>query len=90
MAATRQNEKAQTRPDPVKRVAEFFRVHRLSSGQSQQQVVDALGLESLELLQRYESGETPIPLDDIFALTNLLNVPPEDVLGLIFDIYNLE
>lgn len=69
-------------------IASFFRKHRLASGLSEQQVAHDLGLESVETLRAYEAGTEAIPLDEIFALTNLLNIPPEDVLALIYDTYS--
>lgn len=69
-------------------IAAFFKERRLQAGLTEAQVVLALGLESVELLHEYEAGTKPISLDDIFTLTNLLNIPPEDVLALIYDVYS--
>lgn len=69
-------------------IATFFKERRLGAGLTQAQVVQGLGLESIALLQSYEDGSQPIPLDDVFSLTNLLNVPPEDVMALIYDVYS--
>ncbi len=67
-------------------IAKFFKDHRLSSGLSVDQVAKGLNLDQTKTVESYESGTVAIPLEDIFALTNLLNIPPEDVLALIFDI----
>lgn len=67
-------------------IARFFKARRLASGLTLQQVSEALRLRDPEVVRRYEVGEIGIPLDDIFALTNLLNVPPEEVMALIFQI----
>lgn len=69
-------------------IAVFFRERRIQAGLTEMQVVRDLGLESVELLREYEAGTTPIPLDDVFTLTNLLNIPPEDVMALIYDVYS--
>lgn len=70
----------------IARLAMFFKERRFASGLSQGQVALALELSPDEF-QHFETGQRPIPLDDIFCLTNLLNIPPEDVLSLIFDTY---
>lgn len=65
--------------------ASFFRQHRLDLNMSLEQVRDSLNLKSTEDVIAYESGARPIPLEDMFSLTNLLNIPPEEVLALIVD-----
>jgi hypothetical protein len=42
------------------------------------------------LLEAYESGAEAIPLDEIFALTNLLNIAPAEILLLIQNVYSQE
>ncbi len=68
-------------------IASFFKDHRLQSGLSVDFVAQELGLPGAGLLQAYEAGTEAIPLDEIFVLTNLLNIAPEDVLALIYDIH---
>jgi hypothetical protein len=72
------------------KVGQFFRDRRLAAGQSVKHVASELGLQSHELLNDYETGAQPMPLDTIFALTNILNIPPEDVIELIMDLYILK
>lgn len=69
-------------------IAEFFRRHREAAGLSPEMVAKELGLNSTDELLAYENGTQRIPLDEIFALTNVLNISPEDVLTLIHDVYN--
>ena len=66
-------------------IADFFRKHRLLSNLSLEQVRESLELDSIVVVSAYENGERSIPLEDLFALTNLLNIPPEEVLALVFD-----
>jgi hypothetical protein len=80
-----ENDFATGSQEPRWRIAKFFRDHRLSSGLSLEDAALALGLEESSTLLGYESGIDSIPLDMIFALTNLLNIPPEDTLNLIHD-----
>ena len=68
-------------------IAIFFRNHRLEAGLSAEVVARDLGLESAALLLAYENGAEAIPLDEVFGLTNLLNIAPEDVLELIYDVH---
>lgn len=69
-------------------VARFFQSRRIESGQSIETLARCLGHADATTLTAYENGSLAIPLDEIFALTNYLNIPPEDVFGLIFDLYN--
>ncbi len=71
-----------------RQIATFFRERRQASGLSLEQVAMAIGHVEATQLQGYESAIDPIPLDMIFALTNVLNIPPEDVMNLIYDAYN--
>ena len=64
-------------------ISEFFRTKREESGRSREEIAEDIGLESVAALAAYEDGTEPIPLDDIFALTNVLNIAPEDVLSLM-------
>lgn len=69
------------------KIAAFFREHRLLSGMSVEQAATAIDLEDASVLVAYEAAVDPIPLDMIFALTNLLNIPPEDTMNLVHDVY---
>jgi ribosome-binding protein aMBF1 (putative translation factor) len=72
------------------KIGQFFRDHRLAAGLSEEQLASELGLQSPEVLTDFETGAQPIPLDTIFAMTNVLNIPPEDVIELIMDLYILK
>ena len=76
--------------EPRWRIAKFFRDHRVSSGLSLEAAALALGLDDSATLLAYESGIDSIPLDMIFALTNLLNIPPEDTMNLIHDSFGAQ
>lgn len=65
------------------KLGDFFRQQRVAAGLTEDAVVRALELESIETLRGYETGEIAIPLEDIFSLTNLLNVSPEEVMDLV-------
>jgi transcriptional regulator with XRE-family HTH domain len=71
-----------------RQIAAFFRERRLASGLTIEQVAKAVGQLEAERLDAYETAIDPIPLDMIFALTNVLNIAPEDVMNLIYDVYN--
>lgn len=68
-----------------KKIANFFRAHRLQAHLSLETVAQDLGLEDSSILLAYEAAVDPIPLDIIFALTNVLNIAPEDTMNVIFD-----
>jgi transcriptional regulator with XRE-family HTH domain len=71
------------------RLGEFFRSHRVSAGLSAETIAQDLELESVSVLSAYESGRISMPLEDVFALTNLLNVAPETVMDLVHSLYML-
>lgn len=68
-------------------IAAFFRERREATGMTLEQVATSLPGSDVEQLRAYESGTEAIPLDLIFSLTNLYNIPPEDTLNLIHDVY---
>ena len=69
------------------RIAAFFRKRRGESGLSLEIVARELGYEDSSIVAEYEAGTRDIPLEDIFALTNLLNIAPEDVMSLVHNTY---
>jgi len=71
-------------------IAKFFRDRRIAAGLSEAEFVEAVGLEDLATLMAYESGRRSIPLDEVFGMTNVLNIPPEDIVGLIYDLCRQE
>jgi transcriptional regulator with XRE-family HTH domain len=73
--------------DRRSKIGSFFRARRLSANLSPETVAQELELESATVLLAYESGRASMPVDDIFALTNLLNIPPEDVMELVHELY---
>jgi len=68
------------------RMGRFFQTRRELAGYTIEALAMELGIEP-SILQSYERGSMTIPLDDIFTMTNLLNIPPEDVLTLINDVF---
>lgn len=71
----------------IKEIAAFFKSHRLSAGVELEAAAKALNLEDHTQLLAYESGGKAIPADEMFALANLFNIPPEDLLLLIYNLY---
>jgi transcriptional regulator with XRE-family HTH domain len=76
-----------TRQSRVSKIAAFFHDHRIAAGLDQAKVALELGLPSVSVLEDYESGKKAIPLYEIFALTNILNIPPEEVLDLVQELF---
>jgi transcriptional regulator with XRE-family HTH domain len=68
-------------------LAAFFRKHRIASGLTIEEIAKGMGLEDSATLVSYESAQQPIPLDMIFSLTNFLNISPDEVLNLIYDLH---
>ena len=67
----------------------FFRAHRLKNLISEEDMAAALELPVVETIMAYESGRLAMPLEDVYAMTNLLNLAPEDVMALIHGLYKL-
>lgn len=72
----------------LSRLGEFFKSHRLTSGLSVEEVAQLLELET-SVYAGYEDGLHSMPLEDVFALTNLLNIAPEEVMDLVHELYKL-
>lgn len=66
-----------------KTIGLFFRNQREQSGMSCVDVANVLETVSDSEIEAFEQGHGSIALDDLFALTNLLNVDPDDVLRLL-------
>ena len=73
-----------------KAIGQFFRDYRIAQGLQLERVAKDLGLAHASQLEAYESGAEAIPMDEIFALTNLLNISPSEVLSLIQNVYSPE
>ncbi len=69
-----------------RQIGAFFRERRLASGQSPETIAEILGYPTTAQLMAFEQGMQSFPLDDIFTLTNTLNIAPEDVLALMYDL----
>lgn len=70
------------------RMGAFFQTHRINAGIGIEVVANALEFDDLDMVRQIESGEKAIPIDDVFVLTNVLNIPPDDVAQLIHDVFN--
>jgi predicted transcriptional regulator len=70
----------------VRAIGIYFGDQRQKAQLGLQELAQALSVE-VETIIAYETGAKPIPLDDVFALTNTLNLAPEDVLSLVSDLY---
>ena len=67
-------------------IGNFFYNHRLQTSLLPEDVVAANCVLSCELLNAYEIGGEQIPIDTIYALTNLYGIPPDEVLNLFYDL----
>ena len=53
---------------------------RIKAGLSLKEVCEYLTDVSVETLKLYESGRKSIPLKNIYALSNFLNIPPQTIM----------
>lgn len=67
-------------------IGRFFAERRLQAGLTTADVAKELDLESSDIVEAYETGKVGIPVEDIFAMTNLMNIPPEEVMELIHEL----
>lgn len=68
-------------------LGDFFRRHREAAGLSLADATFEADLEDSALLDAFEQGTKPIPLEFVFCLTNLYNIPPEETLLMMFDLH---
>lgn len=68
-------------------IGALFREKRLAAGLSEEKVASYLGDITADTLSRYESGEKPISLSHVYALSNCLNVSTASVIKLITKFY---
>lgn len=64
----------------LSQLGEFFRRYRELKLFTVEEVASELDIKDSALIERYESGQEKIPLDHIFALANLLDIPATDLL----------
>ena len=68
----------------------FFRYKRLAAGISEKQVCHYLGLPSEMTLRSYEAGKASIPLNQMYALSNCLNIAPDEIMDLMHNLSRLQ
>lgn len=68
------------------RINKFFREHRLKSGRSAADVAQLAGI-SETFLERIEACLEAMPMDLIFTLTVALNIPSDEVMYLVYDVF---
>lgn len=61
--------------------------YREKAGMSADELARLVGVDSGDTLLKYEAGQTEIPLDVIFAVSNELAIPPEEIINLVQDCY---
>lgn len=66
-----------------KKIADYLKQKRLDAKLSLEQVVEFAELENIETLVNYELGFVSIPLNELYALSNVLNIVPSELLNLI-------
>ncbi len=70
------------------RSGRFFRERRIRALLTEEEVSNYLGV-SVQMLRAYELGLSPIPLDNVYALSNCLNIPPDEVMELFHQLADL-
>lgn len=71
-----------------RRLGEFFKAQRLKAGLSEAEIAKSLDLAT-DVYIGYEAGRLLMPLEDVFTLTNAMNVAPEEVMQLVHELYLL-
>ena len=62
-------------------LAAFMKEYRFTAKITLEEAAAYLGLEKPQVVWEYENGARAIPLDDIYAMANLYNIPPDEVLA---------
>ena len=52
-------------------------------------MAEYVGLEA-EVILGYEEGTMSVPLDDIFSLSNCLNIPPDEIVQFLYKLVTLQ
>lgn len=66
----------------TRNLGKFLQRQRLQASKSKQEVASYLNVTP-ETLSAYENGTRQIPLQDIYALSNCLNIDPDLILRLL-------
>jgi transcriptional regulator with XRE-family HTH domain len=69
----------------VETLGDFFRQSRVSQERTLEEVAASVGLSAFEL-DRYEQNRCEIPFDMVFALSNVLNIRPNEVIQLMLQL----
>ena len=78
--------KIQDSKENLARIGGFFRQHRIELRVGLDVVASELGLSSTAEVQAFEDGSQAISLEDIFVLTNLYNISPDEVVRLLYEV----
>jgi transcriptional regulator with XRE-family HTH domain len=70
-------------------IGAFFRSHRLRAGITLEAASTHLELSSPLALEAYESGKNDIPVERIFVLANLYDIPPDEVVVLFYELAHI-
>ena len=70
------------RSTPNPKLAKLIRASRLQAGLSETEVAGYLGVPAA-VIKAYENGTRSIPLNDIYAMSNCLNISPDLIVSLL-------
>ncbi len=65
-------------------LAEYLKNYRHMAHISLGEASAYLGYSDQQIILQYENGELGVPLKDIYALANLYNIPPDELLAKFF------
>lgn len=65
------------------KIADFFKYNRLKTGFSLEALAEGMNVP-VETLIAYENGSKKIPLEDIYAFSNCLDIEPDKIVHLLY------
>lgn len=66
------------------KLGDFLKEARKAAGLSSEEAVLHLGQPSVDYLINIEAGQSTVTLSELYALANIYNIGPEDLMNLLF------
>ncbi|HVK61259.1 MAG TPA: helix-turn-helix transcriptional regulator [Bdellovibrionales bacterium] len=70
----------------TKAMGKFFETYRIKAGLTLAAAAEILDIGGADILARYEAGKTLIPLNEVFSMANIYNIPPDRVVQMFYDL----
>lgn len=85
MAPSGQKRKEADPGKPHHRLGKALKKARVGLGMSQKDVANRLGYESAQVVSDWERGQAPLPMKQLFRLSEILNLDKDHLFELLLD-----